>query len=88
MLTGKGVTIATPFLFKALVDTLPLFANPATPPHDLLLIQQYSFLPESLLASTALEMLPSLPLLLLLGYGTTRALTSAFQEYRNALFAL
>ncbi|KAL7520137.1 hypothetical protein ACHAWX_004882 [Stephanocyclus meneghinianus] len=88
MLAGKGVTIATPFLFKALVDTLPLFADHAAPPpHDLSLIQQFSFLPESLLVSNALEALPPLPLLLLLGYGTTRALTSAFQEYRNALFA-
>ncbi|KAL3780915.1 hypothetical protein HJC23_009121 [Cyclotella cryptica] len=89
MFAGKGVTIATPFLFKALVDTLPLFA--ASPPHDLpsSLLQPYSILPECLLTTSAIlpANLPPLPLLLLLSYGTTRALTSAFQEYRNALFA-
>jgi ATP-binding cassette subfamily B (MDR/TAP) protein 7 len=78
MLGGKGVTIATPFLFKELVDTLPMFNDPS-------LIGQISA-PEFILSSTV-GGLPALPFLLILSYGTSRALTSAFQEYRNALFA-
>ncbi|KAL3775962.1 hypothetical protein ACHAWO_012150 [Cyclotella atomus] len=78
MLSGKGVTIATPFLFKGLVDTLPLFNDPS-------LITQISA-PE-LVLSSSIAGLPALPFLLILSYGTSRALTSAFQEYRNALFA-
>ena len=80
MLAGKGVTIATPFLFKGLVDTLPLFNDPSTA------LDHITYAPEILLTSTV-GGLPSLPFLMLLSYGTTRALTSAFQEYRNALFA-
>ena len=80
MLAGKGVTIATPFLFKGLVDTLPLFHDPSTA------LDQISYAPEVLLTST-IGGLPALPFLMILSYGTSRALTSAFQEYRNALFA-
>ena len=78
MLAGKGVTIATPFLFKGLVDTLPLF-------NDASLLQTVNA-PEILLTATT-GGLPALPMLLIASYGASRALTSAFQEYRNALFA-
>jgi ABC-type transport system involved in Fe-S cluster assembly fused permease/ATPase subunit len=81
MLAGKGITIATPYLFKNLVDTLPLFTN-NTPP----ILIDLPNVPDILL-TTSMGGLPALPLLLLLSYGTSRTLTSAFQEYRNALFA-
>ena len=94
MLAGKGVTIATPFMFKSLVDTLPLYHNPtaaatttvsaSTPAVDV------SFLPDALIQSlttTTLAGVPAIPFILLLSYGTSRTLSSLFQESRNAVFA-
>ena len=109
MLAGKGVTIATPFVFKALIDTLPLFTNNYTTTTTssipsssssvdgaLTVANNIAFLPESLihtLSSTTITgggggvVLPAIPLVLLLSYGTARTLSSLFQESRNAVFA-
>ncbi|KAL7535146.1 hypothetical protein ACHAXR_006313, partial [Thalassiosira sp. AJA248-18] len=97
MLAGKGVTIATPFMFKALVDTLPMYTNTATAIDATTTATSNNipaFLPEALLdtLSTTIPLpiggtMPALPLLLLLSYGTSRTLSSLFQESRNAVFA-
>mmetsp|Transcript_49611 Transcript_49611/g.105429 ORF Transcript_49611/g.105429 Transcript_49611/m.105429 type:complete len:354 (-) Transcript_49611:624-1685(-) len=95
MLAGKGVTIVTPFVFKALVDALPAFANaadggagasadaaataiPAFPPE---------VLADGLATTSTLAGMPAIPFVLLLSCSTSRALSSLFQESRNATFA-
>lgn len=87
MLAGKGVTIATPYLFKGLVDSLPMYSNRESLD---VTAQLPSYLPDGLvetLSSSSLVGLPALPAVLLLSYGTSRTLSSLFQESRNALFA-
>ncbi|KAL7439357.1 hypothetical protein ACHAXM_009609 [Skeletonema potamos] len=86
MLAGKGVTIATPYMFKALVDTLPKYHHLA----DSANVVNTTFLPDALvesLATTTLAGVPAVPFILLLSYGTSRTLSSLFQESRNAVFA-
>eukprot|EP00970_Alexandrium_tamarense_P004846 scaffold800_cov197-Alexandrium_tamarense.AAC.27 len=76
MLAGKGVTIATPFLFKMLVDTIP--GHTATT----------SAAGASAASTLLLNKIPiSLPILLLIAYGTCRSLSSLFRESTNAIFA-
>jgi ABC transporter transmembrane region len=78
MLAGKGVNIQVPYIFKALVDSLP-------PP---MLEVASSAGTTTLDVSTAAAMAPGVPILaLLLGYGMSRAAASGFQEWRNAVFA-
>ena len=87
MLAGKGVTIATPYLFKGLVDALPMYSDQGSLGAA---AHVPSYLPDGLveaLASSSLVGLPALPAVLLLSYGTSRTLSSLFQESRNALFA-
>jgi len=87
MLAGKGVTIATPYMFKALVDTLPNYHHLADSTAD---VANATFLPDTLvesLATTTLAGVPAVPFILLLSYGTSRTLSSLFQESRNAVFA-
>jgi len=92
MFAGKGVTIATPFMFKALVDTLPMYTNAAADASittDAITSNIPAFLPGSLvdsLTTSTLAGVPALPFVLLLSYGTSRALSSLFQESRNAVF--
>jgi len=88
MIAGKGVTIATPYVFKSLIDTLPLYTNNSlsdTAAADLA-IQSTSIIPQSIIDTTILG-IPALPAILLLSYGTSRTLSSLFQESRNAIFA-
>jgi len=91
MLAGKGVTIATPFMFKALVDTIPVYASAAA--SDSVVgdgAVAVSFLPDGLvdgLATSSLAGVPAIPFILILSYGTSRTLSSLFQESRNAVFA-
>jgi len=96
MLAGKGVTIATPFMFKALVDTLPMYSPAAADgaSHTLDATAATSnlptFVPEILvdsLTTSTLAGVPALPFVLLLSYGASRTLSSLFQESRNAVFA-
>ena len=97
MLAGKGVTIATPFMFKALIDTLPMYTQDSTitaAVDDVVgnaaAVNMPTYVPETILdtisTSTLLGM-PALPAILLLSYGTSRTLSSLFQESRNAIFA-
>jgi len=88
MIAGKGVTIATPYVFKSLIDTLPLYTNSlsdnTSAAADLAI--QTSIIPQSIIDTTILG-IPALPAILLLSYGTSRTLSSLFQESRNAIFA-
>eukprot|EP00980_Cylindrotheca_fusiformis_P022264 scaffold9159_cov121-Cylindrotheca_fusiformis.AAC.6 len=69
MLAGKAVTIQVPYIFKHLVDSLPVDTANAAMTADA--------------ANSA-----GVPVLaLLLGYGMSRAASSGFNEYRNAIFA-
>lgn len=89
MLAGKGVTIATPYMFKALVDTLPNYHHLADSTTADAAVNA-TFLPDALvesLATTTLAGVPAVPFILLLSYGTSRTLSSLFQESRNAVFA-
>jgi ABC-type transport system involved in Fe-S cluster assembly fused permease/ATPase subunit len=73
MLAGKGVTIATPFLFKWLVDVVPSYTDASATAAN---------------AAAATTSMPlSLPILLLLAYGVCRSLSSLFRESTNAIFA-
>jgi ATP-binding cassette subfamily B (MDR/TAP) protein 7 len=82
MLGGKLVTIQVPYLFKALVDSLPAdaaAAMAASASTDIDVLQSVSTM-----NATALSM-PCLALVI--GYGASRASASAMQELRNAVFA-
>ena len=93
MVGGKGVTIQVPFIFKALVDSLPLQVPPqaqaqaqaqAVPDvHVVPALDALSAVPPEAAATAA----AALPLSLLLGYGISRATASGMQELRNATFA-
>ena len=66
MLAGKGVTIATPFMFKALVDTLPNYHHLAD---SAVGVVNTTFLPDALvdsLTTTTLAGVPAVPFILLL----------------------
>lgn len=82
MLAGKVVSIQVPFVFKHLVDSLPAstaIAESAT-----------TALSDPNAATTLLEssaVTSGVPIALLLGYGISRAASSGFQEWRNAVFA-
>ena len=69
MLAGKAVTIQVPYIFKHLVDSLPLELVDT----------------EMTIGATSASGVPILALLL--GYGMSRAASSGFNEYRNAVFA-
>jgi ATP-binding cassette subfamily B (MDR/TAP) protein 7 len=72
MLAGKLVTIQVPFLFKHLVDALPMNTADAI---------------NLSVASDPLAAASGLPVALLLGYGISRAASAGLQEWRNAVFA-
>eukprot|EP00579_Thalassiosira_antarctica_P032695 CAMPEP_0201994348 /NCGR_PEP_ID=MMETSP0905-20130828/2218_1 /ASSEMBLY_ACC=CAM_ASM_000554 /TAXON_ID=420261 /ORGANISM="Thalassiosira antarctica, Strain CCMP982" /LENGTH=787 /DNA_ID=CAMNT_0048549301 /DNA_START=78 /DNA_END=2441 /DNA_ORIENTATION=- len=79
MLAGKGVTIATPFIFKMLVDIVPSYMVDGTASSAAAATGAAS----SILANSPI----SLPVLLLLSYGICRSLTSLFRESTTAIFA-
>jgi ABC-type multidrug transport system fused ATPase/permease subunit len=74
MLAGKAVTIQVPYIFKSLVDSLPTAVDAVN-------------------ATTALDVTTAttaagIPIIvLLMGYGMSRAAASGFQEWRNAVFS-
>ena len=71
MLAGKAVTIQVPYIFKSLVDSLPSAEAAA-----------------AAMTTEAAASAAGVPILaLLLGYGMSRAASSGFNEYRNAVFA-
>lgn len=69
MLAGKAVTIQVPYIFKHLVDSLPVDTANAAMTADAV-------------SSAGVPVLA-----LLLGYGMSRAASSGFNEFRNAVFA-
>ena len=72
MVAGKAVTIQVPYIFKNLVDSIPLDAAAALATSS-----------SEVVASSA-----GVPIVaLLLGYGMSRAAAVGFSEYRNAVFA-
>lgn len=71
MVGGKAVTIATPYVFKALVDSLPAATAAAT----------------AAAATTTALPPEGMVVAMVLGYGVARASSSGFQELRNAVFA-
>jgi ABC-type multidrug transport system fused ATPase/permease subunit len=98
MLIGKGTTIATPFVFKMLVDSFSrqdhfVTTAAATVAGDSSVGQNAAFIDDTAILSSLLQTsdivygLPILPTFLLLSYGTSRALSSACNEARNAIFA-
>ncbi len=102
MIGGKLVTIQVPFLFKYLIDTLDEIttktnaaAATATPPPSSTTIETTSETFQQLneVATTTISSLPpeaiatTTPLLLVMGYGLSRATAAGMQELRNAIFA-
>ncbi|KAL3789946.1 hypothetical protein ACHAW5_006564 [Stephanodiscus triporus] len=105
MLAGKGITIATPFVFKALVDSLGSGYVPSTTfdsattttttaaegaaraGAEVVPLAPDALVDILLLSSPTLCGVPSLPALLVLSYGACRALSSLFNELRNAVFS-
>lgn len=77
MLLGKFSTIATPFLFKMLIDTVPKSGIDAAT----------SVAPAPLFVALASQLPISLPILLLLSYGLCRSLSSFFRESTTAIFS-
>lgn len=82
MLLGKLTTIATPFLFKMLIDTVPKHSGAAAtataaPP----------VVPAPFFVALANQLPISLPILLLISYGLCRSLSSFFRESTTAIFS-
>eukprot|EP00559_Dactyliosolen_fragilissimus_P009154 CAMPEP_0184873198 /NCGR_PEP_ID=MMETSP0580-20130426/41708_1 /TAXON_ID=1118495 /ORGANISM="Dactyliosolen fragilissimus" /LENGTH=157 /DNA_ID=CAMNT_0027376075 /DNA_START=444 /DNA_END=913 /DNA_ORIENTATION=+ len=95
MLGGKLVTIQIPFLFKHLVDSLPNESMASIPTTASTTettetatntMDALSNMDPSLLMNTTTSA-TTIPLLLIAGYGISRATASGMQEYRNAVFA-
>jgi hypothetical protein len=82
MAVGKGVNVTVPFMFKYLVDDLTELSSsvqPSSPTQGAL--EAIASNPD-LVATAATG-----PILLLLGYGFSRSLTSVLNEARNTTFA-
>lgn len=74
MLAGKAITIQVPYIFKHLVDSIPV---------DVAAAAELASTTTTTTATAA-----GVPILaLVLGYGMSRAAASGFNEYRNAVFA-
>ena len=71
MLAGKGVTIATPFIFKLLIDIASSSGGTST------------VAASSLMSNIPIPQ----SILLLISYGICRSLSSIFRESTNAIFA-
>lgn len=81
MLLGKITTIATPFLFKMLIDTVPKYSGVAAASSSA------SVAPAPFFVTLANQLPISLPMLLLLSYGLCRSLSSFFRESTTAMFS-
>jgi ATP-binding cassette, subfamily B (MDR/TAP), member 7 len=80
MVAGKAVTIQIPFVFKHLVDTLPLAAATAT--------STGSLSTTTLFATAAVDPVQWALVSTLAMYGISRAAATGLQEYRNVVFAV
>ena len=78
MIGGKIVTIQVPFLFKYLVDSLQETQN------NMMNTAVDTAISMDIATTTATT---ATPILLVMGYGLSRATASGMQELRNALFA-
>jgi ATP-binding cassette, subfamily B (MDR/TAP), member 7 len=90
MLGGKAVNIQIPYLFKHVVDALPVAGAGATAAAVSASSTSSDVVDTVMTAAAgavAAAPSPELPVLLLLGYGLSRAAASGLQEYRNAVFA-
>ena len=93
LLAGKAITIQVPFVFKHLVDSLPVAPLSGTTSSTgdatsnvVAMADVASNLTDASAVVEASENLGFWPLVLLLGYGVSRAASSGFQEWRNAVF--
>ena len=101
MVGGKLITIQVPFLFKHLVDTLQettaSTAAEASAATDTVAsidssstsdaITQFNDIATNTISTIPPEAAAATPLLLVVGYGLSRATASGMQELRNAIFA-
>ena len=88
MLAGKAATIATPFLFKMLVDVAPTGGQPASSGGGGTAAGAAAASSPRAAAALLLSNLPvPLPISLLFTYGLCRSLTSLTRESTNAIFA-
>jgi ATP-binding cassette, subfamily B (MDR/TAP), member 7 len=90
MLGGKAVNIQIPYLFKHVVDALPVAGAGATAAAVSASSTSSDVVDTVMTAAAgavAASPSPELPVMLLLGYGLSRAAASGLQEYRNAVFA-
>ena len=86
MLLGKLTTIATPFLFKMLIDTVPKYSgNVAGAVANSM--SSASVAPAPFFVALSQQLPVSLPILLLLSYGLCRSLSSFFRESTTAVFS-
>jgi ATP-binding cassette subfamily B (MDR/TAP) protein 7 len=91
MIGGKLVTIQVPFLFKDLVDTLQEQSTQvqnvvSQNVNNLDTVLQMNDVANSV-STSAPAIAAASPLLLVMGYGLSRATASGMQELRNAIFA-
>jgi hypothetical protein len=84
MVAGKAVTIQIPFVFKHLVDTLPLAVATATATTSGSLSSTALFATDAATADPVQWALVST----LAMYGISRAAATGLQEYRNVVFAV
>ena len=84
MLLGKLTTIATPFLFKMLIDTVPKYSGYASG-GAASSVASAAVAPSQFFVARKLPI--SLPLLLLFSYGLCRSLSSFFRESTTAIFS-
>jgi putative effector of murein hydrolase LrgA (UPF0299 family) len=103
MLTGKAVTIQIPYIFKLLVDSLPLVllenqqqlllqqppsGQVVTIPTTATLDLWTTMIDTTAITTTVIPTTMTIPLVtILLAYGMSRATASGLQEWRNAVFA-
>jgi hypothetical protein len=84
MIGAKLINIQVPFLFKGLVDRLPLLDNLATTED---LVSATDVLTSTMDLTNNTTTMPPIILAMLLGYGISRATATGMQELRNAIFA-
>lgn len=78
MLGGKAITIQIPYIFKNLVDSIPVIVDPTA-------LTATSDAVNGISTATTAAGVPLV--VLLAGYGLSRSVAVGFNEYRNAVFA-
>jgi len=80
MVGAKVITVQVPYLFKYLVDIIPLHLDNPTQAQEIVNLSTAATMDTSFIMS-------STPLVVLLGYGISRATASGMNELRTAVFA-